>query len=426
MATVMSGRDAIVPLLRARVSLRRLLTARAGASRKRRAAPLIAAVGALLVLTACSGRSQPAVDEPGATLTVAPAVAVSPTTTRDTPERLLVFVEHGPEQHKLLVWDLNRWKLVRTLDLSGPDSPGSAQLVGGSLLLVSSRRVEEEAIDGTSRRTLWEGEPDQVVTQVAPSPDGRLVAIGVEGRDIFDLTRARLFIVRRSDGAVVREFGQEVAGLLGAAPGPVAWMTQKDALVVLGYSHRDSPGVYALVELDGTVRKLEGTFLAFSSDGSVAAEADNLVPGCEGPAIAAQTIHFREVATGRVLSSLEAASEAYAPAAVGPSGAAVLRAATLSGDSGATCASYSSPPEYRYWDGVALATIDDPRPILRRWAGLTVDVRMDCPVDGDERPESLHFLGCWSTTAPGGLFADGRSLGWYRAVEVLGVVEAGD
>jgi hypothetical protein len=45
---------------------------------------------------------------------------------------------------------------------------------------------------------------------------------------------------------------------------------------------------------------------------------------------------------------------------------------------------------------------------------------MDCPVDGDERPDPRHFA-CWSTTAPGELFADGRSLGQYRAVEIVGV-----
>ena len=335
----------------------------------------------------------------------------------------LVFVASDPEGSKVVVWDLETWEPARTTEFAAENVPTAVALAGDTLVYAFHDRVEAEPLEGGGPRTLWRTGADRVVTTTAVSPDGELIAIGVEGRDIFDLSQAKLVIVRLSDGTVIREFGQEAAELVGAPPAPTVWLPDGSSVVFFGYAHRGGIPTYGVATLDGGLRPLEGTLLAFSRDASVVADAEQLLPHCEGPAIAARTIRLRELASWRVLSSVEAQEEAYAPLAVGPSGEAVLVAGDISDQGQGTCVTYPPQPQYRYWDGHALLPIDDPLPILRRWAGLTRDVRIDCPVDGDERPD-VRYLACWSTTAPGELFADGRSLGWYRAVEIVGVTRS--
>lgn len=387
-------------------------------------AKLIAALTTMtLLFGACSDRTTQATPTHAAR-TVASQADTSERSAPASPRGpALVFVASDPEGSRLVVWDLETWEPARTAEFAAADAPTAVALAGDVLLSAFHDRVEAEPLEGGGPRTLWRTGADRVVTTIAVSPDGELVAIGVEGRDIFDLSRARLVIVRLSDGAVVREFGQEAAELVGAPPAPTVWLPDGRSVVFFGYAHRGGLPTYGVATLDGGLRPLEGTLLAFSRDGSVVADAEQLLPHCEGPAIAARTIRLRELAAWRVLSSVEAHDAAYFPLAVGPSGEAVLVVAHIADQGQETCVTYPPQPEYRHWDGHALLPIDDPLPILRRWAGLTLDVRIDCPVDGDERPD-VRYLACWSTTAPGELFADGRSLGWYRAVEIVGVTRS--
>jgi len=384
-------------------------------------AALITAFATMALLScACADRETPSRPEKALATIASPGEAAERATPAAPRGPALVFVAFDSDGSKVVVWNLETWQPIRTVEFRVTDEPTAVALAGDMILYAFLDRVEVEPLEGGSRTPLWHAGADQAVTTIAVSPDGELVAIGVEGRDISDLSRARLVIVRLSDGAVIREFGREAVEVVGAAPAPKIWTPDGSSVVFFGYAHRDAFPTYGVATVDGGLRPLKGALLAFSPDGAVVADAEQILPLCQGLTLAARTIHLRELASWRVLSSIEAQEEAYFPLAVGPAGEAVLLAGRVWDEGQESCVRYPPQPEYRHWDGHALLPIDDPLPILRRWEGLPLDLRMDCPVDGDERPDPRHFA-CWSTTAPGELFADGRSLGQYRAVEIVGV-----
>ena len=183
-------------------------------------AALITAFATMALLScACTDRETQSRPEKALATIASPGEAAERATPAAPRGPALVFVAFDSDGSKVVVWNLETWQPIRTFEFRVTDEPTAVALAGDMILYAFLDRVEVEPLEGGSRTPLWHAGADQAVTTIAVSPDGELVAIGVEGRDISDLSRARLVIVRLSDGAVIREFGRDCSRGRWRSPG---------------------------------------------------------------------------------------------------------------------------------------------------------------------------------------------------------------
>ncbi|MCX7616933.1 hypothetical protein [Tepidiforma sp.] len=293
---------------------------------------ILAAAGAMAVAAAaaCSGGESERPAEPGGTAaaTETPsaarplAVVAVQSGSEDTPGRSYPLLE-------VVSFDAATGDEAARFQAGGRDdflTPGMVFLAGREVVTVGEKRVVRRALDGRELGVLMDWREDQRPTTAALSHDGRLLAIGWEDAGLRDRENGGLIVFEVATGRVVREWGMDVFGpAVGAWPAPEGWHADDLGLEVFGFAHRDGPGVFASVRLDGSVARRGPIVAGIEPGGRLMATA----PGgwtwaCMGIAIAARELVFADPVTGREAGRAGLDGFAFWPMRFAPGADAVL------------------------------------------------------------------------------------------------------
>lgn len=306
-------------------------------------------------------------------------------------------------------------------------SPGMVFVTGREVLTVSERRIARWSLDGRELGTILRWEADQRPTTAVLSHDGQLLAVGWEDADLLDRERGELLVLDSQSGQVVLRLGMDVLGpALGAWPAPAGWHADKGGLELFGYAHRDGPGVFASVRLDGRVETRGAVVAGVEPGGRLLA----LAPGgwafaCEGLGLAAEELVFAEPVSGREAGRIQVEGFALMPEVFSPAGTEVLlRAVPLREPAGGpgTCWDWSGGEWwlYRVASG-ALEPVADAGALQAGWLAATLPAVPTAQCPADERaawPGPPWRMWC---PEPATVSVAGQVVGTAREAAVAGV-----
>jgi hypothetical protein len=253
--------------------------------------------------------------------------------------------------------------------------PGHFLLAGHEVLVLGMRELLAFSLDGTERRTVATWPDDLVPTLFSISPDGRLVAFGLDtGGTIWDKTRGGFRIVEVATGRVVASWEMaDFAGIMEGWPAADAWHADGGGVAVRGWAYRGGHGGYVGARLDGMLIVNRPFVLAVDPRGRWAtAQSAPLVSECDGDLVLATTVmELRNLATWELVRTFEIPNQALNVVRFSPDGrTALLEAYPIVGRDpwGTSCFRYGD----RHWLELELTTgqvttVDRPAELARRW-----------------------------------------------------------
>jgi hypothetical protein len=401
---------------------------------------LAAALAGMVLAGACSdtdggSRATPAPTEAAATQTPGPTQTVPPG--RDL---LVLALEAGTEQKdtrsypvvEIVTVDPASGRRVASFRVGSTDEfvlPGWVFAAGREVVTMSDRRVVRWSLDGRELATLLRFDPAQWPTRAVRSHDGRMLAVGWESADLRDFDRGELIVLEMATGRVLHRWGMDILReALGAWPAPIAWHADDGGLEVMGFAHRDGPGVFASVRLDGAVTRRGATVAAVDPGGRVLAT----VPGgwtfaCEGLGLGGEEVVFVEPVGGRELGRGRLDGYALVSFVFEPGGNGVLmRAAPFQRLAGATerCWTWEGNETWLFFPATGkLEPVADPEAVVTGWRErlLPAVPTVSCP--GQTVP-AVGLQLPWQMWCPDGgeISVAGRPIATATSGAVAGVV----
>lgn len=303
---------------------------------------------------ACSGEQrQPATPTPPSAPADTPAAGGSPAVPAPTPTaapaaRRLVAAWHvaielregqGYNVYEVGTFD-SAGRLLHSFRVGGELGYLHASdivLAGEEVLVRGRSEVAAFALDGSGRRTVASWDDRLVPTKIAVSPDGRMVAFGLEGEVVdppippgFRRKLGGLRVVEVATGRSVAEWDvSDFAGMMDGWPAPVAWHADGRGVAVVGRVYRDGHGGAVGARLDGLLVPYGQEVWSFDRAGRLAAAAGSrrLIP-CTGYGtgygLAAEILALRDLATGAVIGTVRTPGRAAAVVRFSPDGRSAL------------------------------------------------------------------------------------------------------
>lgn len=375
---------------------------------------MLAAAGAIAVAAAaaCSGGESERPAQPGGTATAETpsaarplAVVVVQTGHEDTPGRSYPLLE-------VVSLDAVTGEEAARFEAGGRDdflAPGMVFLAGREVVTVGEGRVARRALDGRELGVLIDWREDQRPTTAALSHDGRLLAVGWEDARLWDGENGGLIVVEVATGRVVREWGMDVFGpAVGAWPAPAGWHADDRGLEVFGFAHRDGPGVYAAVRLDGSVAR-RGPVVAGVEPGGrlIAAAPGGWTWACMGIAMAARELVFADPVSGREAGRAALDGFALSPLRFAPGADAVLIEAypvRPAPAGGGECYAWQAGPEVYLFTFASgkLERVRDPGAVAAAWSDPALPVIVCASAAADAGPWAEVRDPRWPVSCEGG------------------------
>ena len=405
---------------------------------------LAAALAGLALAGACSDAdgdrsATPAPTEPAATPTPGPTQGAPPGT-----DLLVLALEVGSAETgtrsypvvEIASIDPASGRVVASFRVGSADEfilPEWVFATGREVVTVSERRVVRWSLDGQELATLLRFEPTQRPTTAVLSHDGRMLAVGWESADLRDRDRGELIVLEAATGRVLRRWGMDIlGGALGAWPAPIAWHADDGGLEVMGYAHRDGPGVFAAVRLDGEVTKRGATVAAVDPGGQMLAT----VPGgwslaCEGLGLGGEEVVFVEPVSGREPGRARLDGYALVSFIFEPGGAGVLlRGAPLQGAPGSRdrCWTWEGNATWLFYPATGkFEQVADPAAVVAGWRErlLPAVPAVSCPGQAEPAVGLNLPWGMWCYGG-GEVSVAGRPVARATSGVVVGVVKTSE
>ncbi|HZP58536.1 MAG TPA: LuxR C-terminal-related transcriptional regulator [Dehalococcoidia bacterium] len=302
-----------------------------------------------------------------------------------------------PDAHSrrtVTVYDASARQVAHQFEIGDgvTDQPDEVVAAGDKIVANLMRRVVRYELDGTGETELWRASDGSYAFGLAASPDGTRIAFSTytpgdcERAAQTPGALATPCAVSPRDNSLVRAIDtmtgrgllsvDQADPALGQFMGPasvVGWTAAGDAIIVLGRTTDEAPGVLAEVALDGTIRPLPGNneFFAASPDGRRRLASTRRA--CDSLDLQRERIAIVDLADGRELAAVAAPDRNILPLEWSPAGDAVLYYALAIEPKPGEPGCYRNIDGTEEWhvlrdDGTVL-DVPDPATARRAWYG---------------------------------------------------------
>ena len=230
----------------------------------------------------------------------------------------------GPSQ--IIVYDADAHRIAGKFAAPKGETLGRGDRIYAGL---QSRTLRTVSVDGTLSAPLYATPAGEQINRVAPSPDGKVLALD----QLVDTgADEAIVLLDLANGHVVHTFklADIAPGVTSGLVDGVRWHSDSKGVTIRlslpGQSNAPypQPSQAALLGVGGTVQKVGLAALAMlSPDGSMAAEGTPIKAGCVG-FDATTTLRIVNLATGTVLSTATSPAAGLRPFAWMPDGSGVI------------------------------------------------------------------------------------------------------
>ncbi|MGE3074696.1 MAG: LuxR C-terminal-related transcriptional regulator [Dehalococcoidia bacterium] len=345
--------------------------------------------------------------------------------------RLVVYSDEvGGGATDIVTFDLDRGRIIGAFRLTNSAQP---KLVESSrkLYIIEDRAIVERNLDGSGRRVIYQLPSDAFFNAMLPSPDGSLLAIGIEvGQQ--DPQGTKLIVVDISSTKVSLEAPLPRFSALGfyGSPAPDVW--DGETVVVYGAAGKDGTvWPTARVTPNGDITIVPPLFggPANAPIGDLAVRrAPEVTYPCMGIWYGFDAEAIIERSTSKTVAELHVDGDFLEVVRWSRSGDAVLfRAFPLDSRDGRTCAAgIDSAPIYFVWEGGVLSRVNDVQALLSRWDGdRFLEIECQGAKQRPDYPLSSTYLVCdnAASSAPATIYLGGQRIDTVRQGAILGFPE---